>query len=94
MRLHEVSIVAFPAYTGTAGTTSVRNLERVAERAQVDADALSAALEKVEAGEDITQAERDLLSSVLDKLAPADEQHGDLALLALKKKKLQLIEGM
>lgn len=100
VRLHEVSIVAFPAYTGTAGTTSVRNLEKVAERAQVDADALSAALEKVEAGEDITQAERDLLSSVLDKLAPEtetvedDAPVGDLALLALKKKKLQLIEGL
>ena len=95
VRLHEVSIVAFPAYTGTAGTTSVRNLEKVAERAQVDADALSVALEKVEAGEDITQAERDLLSSVLDKLRPEDETpQGDLTMLALKKKKLQLIEGL
>lgn len=99
VRLHEVSIVAFPAYTGTAGTTSVRNLEKVAERAQVDADALSVALEKVEAGEDITPAERDLLSSVLDKLAPEEEAAeetppGDLAMLALKKKKLQLIEGL
>lgn len=99
VRLHEVSIVAFPAYTGTAGTTSVRNLEKVAERAQVDADALSAALEKVEAGEDITPAERDLLSSVLDKLAPEEESiedtpQGDLTMLALKKKKLQLIEGL
>ena len=98
VRLHEVSIVAFPAYTGTAGTTSVRNLERVAERAQVDADALSVALEKVEAGEDITAAERDLLSSVVDKLAPEPELEpetiGDLSMLALKKKKLQLLEGM
>ena len=99
VRLHEVSIVAFPAYTGTAGTTSVRNLDRVAERAQVDADALSAALEKVEAGEDITAAERDLLSSVLDKLAPeevadVEETVGDLGLLALKKKKLQLLENI
>lgn len=98
VRLHEVSIVAFPAYTGTAGTTSVRNLDRVAERAQVDADALSAALEKVEAGEDITAAERDLLSSVLDKLGPeeaadVEETVGDLGLLALKKKKLELLEN-
>lgn len=97
VRLHEVSIVAFPAYTGTAGTTSVRNLEKVAERAQVDADALSAALEKVEAGEDITADERDLLSSVLDKLAPEtieDEPINELDMLALKKKKLQLLKGL
>lgn len=96
VRLHEVSIVAFPAYTGTTGTTSVRNLSKVAERAQVDADALSVALEKVEAGEDITAAERDLLSSVVNKLAPeeSEETIGDVSLLALKKKKLQLIEGM
>lgn len=97
VRLHEVSIVAFPAYTGTAGTTSVRNLEKVAERAQVDADALSAALEKVEAGEDITADERDLLSSVLDKLAPEtveDQPASELDMLALKKKKLQLLKGL
>jgi uncharacterized protein len=31
IRLHEVSIVAFPAYTATAGTTSVRGLDAVAK---------------------------------------------------------------
>jgi HK97 family phage prohead protease len=98
VRLFEVSIVGNPAYTATAGTTSVRNLERVAERAQVDADALSAALEKVEAGEDITADERTLLSSVLDKLAPEPEivdetPVADMAMLELKKKKLQLLQG-
>jgi HK97 family phage prohead protease len=95
VRLHEVSIVAFPAYAGTAGTTSVRNLEAVAERAQVDADQLTAALTKVEAGEDITPADRDLLSAVINTLAPADEpEEVSAEMLALKKKKLQLLKGL
>jgi HK97 family phage prohead protease len=95
VRLHEVSIVAFPAYAGTAGTTSVRNLDVVAERAQVDADQLTAALTKVEAGEDITPADRDLLSAVINTLAPADEpEEVSAEMLALKKKKLQLLKGL
>jgi uncharacterized protein len=94
VRLHEVSIVAFPAYAGTAGTTSVRNLDIVAERAQVDADQLTAALTKVEAGEDITPADRDLLSAVINTLAPADEPELSAEMLALKKKKLQLLKGL
>jgi HK97 family phage prohead protease len=95
VRLHEVSIVAFPAYAGTAGTTSVRNLDALAERAQVDADQLTAALTKVEAGEDITPADRDLLSAVINTLAPADEpEEVSAEMLALKKKKLQLLKGL
>lgn len=95
VRLHEVSIVAFPAYSGTAGTTSVRNLDKLAERANVPADALSAALMKVEAGEDITADDRNLLTKVIDELHPVDDKpQGDFDLLALKKKKLQLIKGL
>lgn len=91
VRLHEVSIVAFPAYSATAGTTSVRNLDKVVERTLVDADMLSAALNKIEAGEDITQDDRDILSKVIDELAPDEtvEVSGDM--LALAKAKLKVI---
>jgi len=33
VRIHEASIVSFPAYQGTAGTVSMRGLDRVAQRA-------------------------------------------------------------
>jgi len=96
INLHEVSIVAFPAYTATAGSTAVRGLDKVAKRAEVDADALADALLKIENGEDITSDDRNLISTVLDKLSPAEEPEQDdygLEMLALKKKKLQLFMG-
>ena len=98
VRLHEVSIVAFPAYTATAGTASVRGLDKIAERANVDADALADALFKLEMGEEINADEKDVLSRVLDIVAPTDdvvsgEPKGDMAMLALKKKKLELLKG-
>jgi uncharacterized protein len=92
--LHEVSIVSFPAYTATAGSTAVRSLEAVAKRADVDADALADALLKIEQGEDITADDRNLVSTVLEKLGPAvEEPKGDFEMLALKKKKLELLMG-
>lgn len=95
--LHEVSIVAFPAYTATAGSTAVRGLDKVAKRAEVDADALADALLKIENGEDITTDDRNLISTVLDKLSPAEEAEAQddfgLKMLALKKKKLELFMG-
>jgi HK97 family phage prohead protease len=97
VRLHEVSIVAWPAYTATSGTTSVRALDRVAQRAEVDVDALADALLKIEAGEDISTDDRDLLNTVIDKLSPEQEsidQQNDLAMLLLKKKKLELLKGI
>jgi HK97 family phage prohead protease len=96
--LHEVSIVAFPAYTATAGTTAVRGLDKVALRAEVDADALADALFKVENGEDISADDRQLLTAVIDELGPTVEPvvedfTGQQQLLSLKKKKLELLEG-
>jgi uncharacterized protein len=97
VRLHEVSLVAFPAYPATNGTATVRGLDKIAKRAGVDADALADALLKIENGEDITPDDRNLLQTVIDELAPAPEvvepevdQKG-LDMLALKKKKLQLL---
>jgi HK97 family phage prohead protease len=96
--LHEVSIVAFPAYTATAGTTAVRGLDKVALRAEVDADKLADALFKVENGEDISADDRQLLTAVIDELGPTVEPivedfTGQQQLLSLKKKKLELLEG-
>jgi HK97 family phage prohead protease len=96
INLHEVSIVAFPAYTATAGSTAVRGLDKVAKRAEVDADDLADALLKIENGEDITSDDRNLITTVLDKLAPVEEPakvEGSLEMLALKKKKLELLMG-
>jgi HK97 family phage prohead protease len=96
--LREVSIVSFPAYSATAGSTAVRGLDKVAKRAEVDADELADALLKIENGEDITTADRNLINTVLNKLAPAEaapeKPLGDLEMLALKKKKLDLLMGL
>jgi len=99
--LHEVSIVAFPAYSETAGTATVRGLAKIAQRAQVDVDALSDALLKLENGEEMTEEDAKLLSEVLDSIAPekpdepeepaVEEVVGDMAMLELKKKKLELL---
>jgi exonuclease VII small subunit len=96
VRLHEVSIVAFPAYAGTAGTTTVRSIEKLAKRAEVDMAELEAALLKLESGEDLDEASRDLLNSVINKVSPAieeveDSSVADMGLIALKKKKLDLL---
>ena len=87
VRLHEVSLVAFPAYPATNGTATVRGLDKVAQRANVDADALADALLKIENGEDISSDDRQLLQSVIDELAPEAEApvvDKGLEMLALK----------
>jgi phage head maturation protease len=94
VRLHEVSIVAFPAYSGTAGTTSVRGLDTVAKRAEVDAEALADVWMKVEEGETLSEDEGRLLSQVVDSLTEKPEAtEPDLGMLNLKKKKLDLLIG-
>lgn len=96
VRLHEVSIVAWPAYAATDGTVAVRALDKVAQRAEVDADALQDVLSRIEDGaESLTASDRALLEQVLDRLAPAEQANdviGDISLLELKKKKLELLE--
>jgi HK97 family phage prohead protease len=96
VRLHEVSIVAFPAYSATAGTASVRGLDKVATRSGVDADALADALVKLEEGNDLTPDEGRLINTVVQSLTPAEEPavaepQTDDGMLALKKKKLELL---
>jgi len=100
VRLHEVSIVAFPAYTSTAGTTSVRGLAKLAERALLDVDELADAMLLLEEGKDLTPEAADLLRTAISRLTPEAEQTleviaedtGDLGMLDLKKLKLKLME--
>jgi HK97 family phage prohead protease len=95
VRLMEVSTgVAFPAYPSTNGTAQVRGLDKVAERNNIDADALADALLKIEDGQTISVDEAAMLSRVINDLAPSEEvaqPNGDLGMLALKKKKLELL---
>lgn len=99
VRLLEVSLVSQPAYTATAGTTTVRGLDKAASRADVDPEELAGAWLKLEAGEDLTKDESELLTRVIHKLTPVqDEPQPDatnaLAILALKKKRLDLLERL
>jgi HK97 family phage prohead protease len=99
VRLIETSVVAFPAYESTAGTTSVRGLERVARRAEVDADALADAMLKIESGVDLTPEEAEMFSRVVDELTPDDDSEAtktnddgiNASMLELKKKKLEAL---
>jgi HK97 family phage prohead protease len=94
VRLHEVSLTPFPAYTATNGTASVRGLDKIAQRADVDADQLADALLKVEQGEEITTDDRNLLNKVIDTLAPVVESEPtpiDDGMLKLKKLKADLL---
>lgn len=97
VRLLEVSLVSWPAYTATAGTVAVRGLDKIARAAEVDADALADALLKIEDGQNISTDEAEMLSRVINKLAPEQEPEveaepqPDLSMLNLKKKKLELL---
>ena len=97
VRLHEVSLVAFPAYSATAGTTAVRGLDNVATRAEIDADALADAVFKLEDGQELSEEEGRLITQAVESLVPKAEEeqtsepNTDEAMLALKKKKLQLL---
>jgi HK97 family phage prohead protease len=72
VRIHEVSIVTFPAYTAT--TASVRSVDATAIRADVDAEELADALLKIEANEDLTERDAAILNEVVSKLtAKADD---------------------
>lgn len=99
VRLHEVSLVAFPAYTGTSGLQSVRGLDKIAQRMEVDADQLADAWVKLEEGLSLTEDEGRLLKQAVDSLIPEPEvteepqSESDLAMLELKKKKLSLLTG-
>lgn len=88
IRLHEVSIVTgFPAYEATSAT--VRSLDILATRTNVDADALADAMVKLEAGEKLADSQADLLQEVVTKLRDNTPSADDL--LELKRKQLDLL---
>lgn len=70
VRLHEVSVVTFPAYEAT--TASVRDYSLIASRTERDADAIADAMTALESGT-LTDEQAELLRSVVDKLAPQAE---------------------
>jgi len=95
--LYEVSLVSTPAYEQTAGTVSVRSVD------EISADALADALFRIESGEELEAEQGDLLATVIGRLTKAvqaeaedepeveEEPQVDGDVLALKKKKLELI---
>jgi HK97 family phage prohead protease len=89
IRLHEVSIVTgFPAYEAT--TASVRSLEILATRTNVDADALADAMLKLESGENLEAQQADLITEVVQKLK-VQPVSDPLALLGLKQQQIDLL---
>jgi HK97 family phage prohead protease len=89
VRLHEVSIVTYPAYSAT--TATVRSMEST-----IDADELANALLKLESGEDLDEKSASLITDVVGKLrqqpeAEVEVEDNGLALLDLKKKQLDLL---
>ena len=79
--IHEASLVSFPAYEGTAGTTSIRS---------IDPSELADALLSLESGTDLSADQANLIRDVVSKL----EQDGPvnpLDLLDIKQKQLALL---
>jgi HK97 family phage prohead protease len=79
VRLHEVSIVAFPAYQATS----------VSVRSNIDTDELAGALEKLETGVDLNENESSLLRDVISKLTKTEVNVSSN--LDIKKKNLDLL---
>ena len=72
VKLYEVSVVTgFPAYAATSA--SVRSLDTVAQRAQVDADKLAVAITMLESGSELDDDQAGLLSDVVAKLRKQPE---------------------
>jgi uncharacterized protein len=81
VRLHEVSVVTGqPAYAATSA--SVRKL---AARVAVDEVTLAAALVTLESGEELDEAQADLIRGVVDQLAPKAEIKPDNSLIVAKQ---------
>jgi len=100
VNVHEVSVgVAFPAYTATDGTATVRSMSELSEKIMqlaelrgVSAEELTDALLALEAGDELTERQGELLTDTLGKVLKKDpEVSNPQALLDLKKKQLDLL---
>ena len=87
VRLHEVSIVTYPAYQATSAT--VRSMPTI------NADDLANALLRLESGEELDETHANLITEVVNKLRQQPEvieaEDNGLELLDLKKKQLDLL---
>jgi uncharacterized protein len=79
VRLHEVSIVAFPAYQATSASV----------RSSIDTDELAGALEKLETGSDLNETESALLQNIIGKLTKTEVLVSNG--LDVKQKNLELL---
>ena len=87
VRIHEISVVSYPAYSATAGTVSVRSAD-----AGIDAEALADALLRLESGEELEADHAELIKDVVSKLSKTpevEEVSGNI--LDLKQKQLDLL---
>ena len=100
VNVHEVSVgVAFPAYTATDGTATVRAMTelsekilKLAELRGVSAEELTDALLALESGEELTERQGDLLTDTLGKVLKKDPEINNAQdILDLKKKQLDLL---
>ena len=99
VNVHEVSLVAFPAYTATEGTASVRAMTELADKITqlaeirgVSAEELTDALLALESGDELTERQGELLTDTLGKVLKQDpDVSNPAALLDLKKKQLDLL---
>jgi HK97 family phage prohead protease len=88
IRLHEVSVVTgFPAYEAT--TADVRTIDILATRTLVDADALADAMIRLEEGQNLTETQADILSTVVSKLR--EDKPAEADMLEIKRKQLDLM---
>ena len=74
VKLFEVSVVAWPAYSATTGTTSVRSLDQLATREDVSVEDLKVAIDTFVAGEDLTPAQGEMLKGVIDLLVQVEAE--------------------
>lgn len=69
LRVHEVSVVAMPAYPQT--TALVRALPRLAHRTGLEVEALADAIGALEAGTELNDDQYELLATAIDRSRPA-----------------------
>jgi len=100
VNVHEVSVgVAFPAYTATDGTATVRAMTELSEKIMqlaelrgISAEELTDALLALEAGEELTERQGELLTDTLGKVLKKDPEVSNANdVLDLKKKQLDLL---
>lgn len=70
VKLYEVSIVAWPAYPSTGGTTSVRSL---ATRSDINAEELQGAIDALVTAESLTPEQAALINNVVEQLVIKNE---------------------